>query len=203
MSAEGAIAMAAAKCFALAATDLQEMDAAKQLEVGPLPEELFTTAKEMLASSAGHPPPEVQRLKPGEWTVVIAHEPRDTMAKYKNLPSEERMRYAFVTVPDAAASNGGEEPSKEPSNLNPDKTPGGVIIADMESFLEQVMTDNQGSPARQDLMNFWIGATKEIADEFGVCGKDEIASVLEVMPMYSKLREPRLEMWRKWSYGGR
>lgn len=35
------VAVAAAKCFALAASDLAEPDTAKQVEVGPLPEKLF------------------------------------------------------------------------------------------------------------------------------------------------------------------
>jgi hypothetical protein len=58
--------MAADKFFAFAASDLRETDTAKQVEVAPLPEELFTTAKVMLSSTGGLPAPEVQSLKPGE-----------------------------------------------------------------------------------------------------------------------------------------
>jgi hypothetical protein len=203
MSHEGTIAMAAAKSFALAASDLREMDTAKQLEVGPLAQELFTTAKEMLASSAGPPAPEVREIKPGEWTIIIVHEAREIRAKYEKRPSEERLRYAFISAPDSAASGTGETASVESDDFKAGRAPGEVILADMGSFLERVITDDQGQSDRQDLLKFWDEATKGLADEFRVCGKEEIASVLEVMPEYSKRREPQLNFWHKWSGRGR
>jgi hypothetical protein len=45
MSKESTIGMAAAECFALAASELREKDTTKQVEVAPLPEELFTTGE--------------------------------------------------------------------------------------------------------------------------------------------------------------
>ena len=57
--------------------------------------------------------------------------------------------------------------------------PGSLIIADMESFLEQAVTVE--GPPPQNLLNFWKQATGGLRGEFGVCGGDEIASILEVM----------------------
>jgi hypothetical protein len=67
----------------------------------------------------------------------------------------------------------------------------------MESLLERVMTDDRHNPAQpQDLLDFWNEVTKGLADEFGVCGKEEIASVLKVMPEYFRRQERLLDQWR-------
>ena len=161
--------------------------------MGPLPEVPFTTAREMIASSAGPPAPDVQPLKPREWTIILAHEPRDTMAMYEKRPSEEKLRYAFIT---AASGEGGEAPTGV-EDVTAGRPPDEVIIADMESFLQEVVKDNLDE--RQALHGFWLEATRGLADEFGVCGKEEINSILEAMPEYSKWREPLLEQWRRWT----
>ena len=71
----------------------------------------------------------------------------------------------------------------------------GVVIADMKIFLERVMNDE--ALAQEGLFNFWNEATKGLVDEFGVCGKSEIASILETMPEYSRRRIGRLNEWRR------
>jgi hypothetical protein len=133
--------------------------------VGPLPKELFTNARKMIVRFGRNPRPVVQPLRPGEWTIIIAHEPREMRANMEELPSEERLRYAFVTLPNSATAAVRE-----------------VVIADMKSFLERVMIDIRGPPETQDLLKFWDESTGGLADVFGVCGKEEIASVLEVIP---------------------
>ena len=176
------------------------MSNGEQVEVRPLPEELFTTAKEMLASSAGPPAPELQPLRPGEWTIVIAHEPRDMRAKRQKRPTEERLRYAFLTTSDHAASGESDaatmsSPATRYEGVKAQGGRHGVVIADMKRFLERVMNDDP--LAQEGLLNFWNEATRGLADEFGVCGKEEIASILEVMPEYSRRRIGRLNEWRK------
>jgi hypothetical protein len=169
----------------------------EQVEVHPLPYELYTTAEEMLGSSAGPPAPELQPLRPGEWTIVIAHEPGE------KRPTEERLRYAFLTASDPAASGeSGTATMSSPATQYEDvKVQGGrhgVVIADMKIFLERVMNDDPS--AQEGLINFWNEATSGLADQFGICGKEEIASILEAMPEYSKRRIGRLNKWAKF-YG--
>jgi hypothetical protein len=161
---EVGVAVTAAKCFALAASDVAELDTAKQVEVGPLPEKLFERTKDMNLRDVRRPPPHVQPLRPGEWTIVIAHEPRKRGESRDD--SEEKLRYAFIT----AASSKSKDTLTEIGSL---------IIADMESFLERAVT-TEGPPS-QNLLDFWKQATSGLRGEFGVCGGDEIASILEVM----------------------
>jgi len=168
---EVGVAVAAAKCFALAASDVAELDTAKQVEVGPLPEKLFAMIREVNRWQVLRPPSNVQPLRPGEWTIVIAHEPRKIRESGENGPGEEKLRYAFIT---AASSK-----SKEAPTVIKDMEGGRMIIADMKSFLEQAVT-TEGLPP-QNLLNFWKQATGGLGGEFGVCGGDEIASILEVM----------------------
>jgi hypothetical protein len=86
----------------------------------------------MHASIPEPPAPKVQSLKPGEWTIIIAHESCEVVGpKYANRPSEERMRYAFITALSSGAAAGE------------------VVIADMESFLHRVITQDQGPYERQ------------------------------------------------------
>jgi hypothetical protein len=146
MSQEVGVGVAAARCFALAASDVAELDTAKQVEVGPLPEKLFAMIRDMNRWHVLRPPPNVQPLRPGEWTIVIAHEPR--------------------------TPTGFED-------TEVGRVPGSLIIADMESFLERAVTTE--GPPPQNLLNFWKQATGGLRGEFGVCGGDEITSILEVM----------------------
>ena len=174
------VADAAAKCFALAASDLAEPDTAKQVEVGPLPERLFAGISNMNGCS----PPSVQPLRPGEWTVVIAHEHR----KFRESSEDgEKLRYAFIT----AASSKSKEAPTGIKDTEVGRVPGNLIIADMESFLERTVT--VGDPPPQNLLNFWKQATGGLRGEFGVCGGDEIASILEVMLGEPGGEETRLE----------
>jgi hypothetical protein len=180
-----------------------EVSNGEQVEVRPLPEELFTTAMEMLACSAGPPAPEVQPLRPGEWTIVIAHEPGETFAKREERPTEERLRYAFLTASDPAASGESDtatitsptSPAIQHEDVMAQGGRGEVVIADMKIFLERVMNDEALS--QEGLVNFWDQATKGLVDEFGVCGESEIASILEAMSEYSRRRIGRLNEWRK------
>jgi hypothetical protein len=177
-----------------------EVSNGEQVEVHPLPEKLFTAAREMLSISPGPPAPELQPLRPGEWTIIIAHEPRETRAKLGKRPTEERLRYAFLTASDPAASGESDTATiSSPATQHEDvKAQGGcpeVVIADMKIFLERVMNDNP--LAQEGLVNFWNEATRGLVDEFGVCGKSEIASILEAMSEYSR---QRLNKWRKF-YG--
>jgi hypothetical protein len=174
-SHEVGVAAAAAKCFALAASDLAELDTAKQVEVGPLPEKLFDMMRDMNRCDVRRPPPNVQPLRPGEWTIVIAHEPRKIRDSAEEHPGEEKLRYAFIT----AASSKSKETPTGIEDTDVGRVPGSLIIADMESFLEQAVTIE--GPPPQNLLNFWKQATSGLRGEFGVCGGDEIASILEVM----------------------
>jgi hypothetical protein len=175
MSQEVGVAVAAAKCFALAASDLAELDTAKQVEVGPLPEKLFAMMRDMNCCDVRRPPPNVQPLRPGEWTIVIAHEPRKIRKSSEDRPGEEKLRYAFIT----AASSKSKETPTGIEDTEVGRVPGSLIIADMESFLERAVTIE--GPPPQNLLNFWKQATGGLRGEFGVCGGDEIASILEVM----------------------
>ena len=175
------------------------MSNGEQVEVHPLPEELFTTAREMLASSAGPPAPELQPLRPGEWTIVIAHEPSETIAKRQKRRTEERLRYAFLTASDPAASGESDtatitSPAIQHEDVMAQGGRGEVVIADMKIFLERVMNDE--ALAQESLGNFWDEATKGLVDEFRVCGELEIASILEAMSEYSRRRIGRSNKWR-------
>jgi hypothetical protein len=177
-----------------------EVSNGEQVEVHPLPEELFTIATEMYASSAGPPAPDLQPLRPGEWTIIIAHEPGDTSAKREKRPSGERLRYAFLTASDPAASGESDTATiTSPATQHEDVMAQGgrheVVIADMKIFLERVMNDE--ALAQEGLVNFWNEATKGLVDEFGVCGKSEIASILEAMSEYSRRQIHRLNKWRR------
>ena len=132
--------------------------------MGPLPEELFTTAREMIWRRDREARAVIQPLRPGEWTIIVAHEPAEWKAKEEGRPSEEKLRYAFVTLPNSTTASVRE-----------------VVIADMKSFLERVMIDVRGPPETEDLLHFWNESMEGLADVFGVCGKEEIASVLEAM----------------------
>jgi hypothetical protein len=175
MSNEVGVAVAAAKCFALAASGLAELDPAKQVEVGPLPEKLFARMRDMNRWEFHRPPPGVQLLRPGEWTIVIAHEPRKIRVSSEDSPGDEKLRYAFIN----AASSKSKEAPTGIEDTEVGRVPGNLIIADMESFLERTVTIEDPPP--QNLLNFWKQATGGLRGEFGVCGGDEIASILEVM----------------------
>jgi hypothetical protein len=175
MNQEVGVGVAAARCFALAASDIAELDTAKQVEVGPLPEKLFAMIRDMNRWRVLRPPPNVQPLRPGEWTIVMAHEPRKMGERREDRPGEEKLRYAFIT----AASSGSKDTPTGFEDTEVGRVPGSLIIADMESFLEQAVTT--GGPPSQDLLNFWKQATGGLRGEFGVCGEDEITSILEVM----------------------
>jgi hypothetical protein len=175
MSDEVGVAVAAAKCFALATSDLAELDPAKQVEVGPLPEKLFARMRDMNRREFRRPPPGVQPLRPGEWTIVIAHEPRKIRVSSEDSPGDEKLRYAFIN----AASSKSKEAPTGIEDTEVGRVPGNLIIADMESFLERTVTIED--PPLQNLLNFWKQATGGLRGEFGVCGGDEIASILEVM----------------------
>ena len=172
ISQEAGVAVAAAKCFALAASDLAELDTAKQVEVGPLPEKLFAMMRDMNNRTVGRPPPNVQPLRPGEWTIVIAHEPRKIRENSEERPGEEKLRYAFITT----ASSKSKETPTGIEDTEVGRVPGSLIIADMESFLERAVTIE--GPPPQDLLDFWKQATNGLGGEFGVCGGDEIANIL-------------------------
>jgi|SRR5256885_2887883 len=105
--------------------------------------------------------------------VIIAHESRDELAKFKKRPSEEKLRCAFST----AASGEGKEASAAVDDVKVRRSPDEVRTADMESFLQQVMDDN--SEQRQALHSLWLEAARGLVNEFGVCGN---GSILEVMP---------------------
>jgi hypothetical protein len=169
------VAVAAAKCFALAASDLAEPDTAKQVEVGPLPEKLFARMRDMNRYDVCRPPPSVQPLRPGEWTIVIAHEPRKIRESSEDGPGEEKVRYAFITV----ASSKSKEAPTGIEDTEVGRVPSNLIIADMESFLDRTVTTE--GPPPENLLNFWKQATGGLGHELGVCGGDEIASILEVM----------------------
>jgi hypothetical protein len=171
LNEEESVAKVAAKCFALAASDLAEPDMAKQVEVGPLPERLFA----WISNGNRCPPPSVQPLRPGEWTIVIAHEHRKSRWSSEDGPGEEKLRYAFIT----AASSKSKEAPTGIKDTEVGRVPGNLIIADMESFLERTVTIEDPPP--QNLLNFWKQVTGGLRGEFGVCGGDEIASILEVM----------------------
>jgi hypothetical protein len=175
MSQEAGVAVAAAKCFALAAPDLAELDTAKQVEVSPLPEKLFARMRDMNRCDVRRPPPDVQPLRPGEWTIVIAHEPRKIGGSGEDRPDEGKLRYAFIT----AASSKSKEAPTGIEDTEVGRVPGSLIIADMESFLERAVIVE--GPPPQNLLNFWKKATGGLRGEFGVCGGDEIASILELM----------------------
>jgi hypothetical protein len=141
----------------------------EQVEVHPLPKELFTTAA-----------PDLQPLRPGEWTIIIAHEPPEC----GEHPSEEMLRYAFLTASDPAAPSESDttitsSPATEYEDITAPGGRHGVVIADMKVFLERVM--NNDPLAQEALLNFWNEATRGLADRFGVCGKVEMVSVLEAM----------------------
>jgi len=174
---EVGVAVTAAKCFALAASDVAELDPAKQVEVGPLPQKLFAVVRQMDRWEVYQTLANVQPLRLGEWTIVIAHEPRKRGESSEDCRGEEKLRYAFIT----AASSKSKDTSTGIEDTKAWWVPGGVIIADMESFLEQSVTT--GGPPSQDLLNFWKQATGGLRGEFGVCGGDEIASILRVMLM--------------------
>jgi hypothetical protein len=175
MNQEVGVGVAAARCFALAASDIAELDTAKQVEVGPLPEKLFAMIRDMNRWRVLRPPPNVQPLRPGEWTIVLAHEPRKMGERREDRPGEEKLRYAFIT----AASSGSNDTPTGFEDTEVGRVPGSLIIADMESFLERAVTTE--GPPPQNLLNFWKQATGGLRGEFGVCGEDEITSILEVM----------------------
>jgi hypothetical protein len=175
MSREVGVAVAAAKCFAFAARDLAELDTAKQVEVGPLPEKLFAMIRDINCCDVRRPPRNAQPLRPGEWTIVIAHEPRKIKESSEDHPDEGKLRYAFITT----ASSKSKEAPTGIEDTEVGRAPGGLITADMESFLERAVTTE--GPPPQNLLNFWKQATGGLRGEFGVCGGDEIASILELM----------------------
>ena len=172
---EVGVAVTAAKCFALAASNVAELDTAKQVEVGPLPQKLFAVVRQMDRWEVYQTPANVQPLRPGEWTIVIAHEPRKRGESSEDCHGEEKLRYAFIT----AASSKSKDTPTEIEDAEVGRVPGSLIIADMESFLERVVTTE--GPLSQNLLNFWKQATGGLRGEFGVCGGDEIASILKVM----------------------
>jgi hypothetical protein len=172
---EAGVAVAAAGCFALAASDLAELDTAKHVEVGPLPEKLFAMIRDTDRCGVRSPLPNVQPLRPDEWTIVIAHEPRKTRESSEDRPDEGKLRYAFIT----AESSKSKEAPTGTEDTEVGRVPDSLIIADMESFLERAATTE--GPPPQDLLNFWKQATGRLRDEFGVCGGDEIASIFQAM----------------------
>ena len=175
MNEEVGVAVTAAKCFALAASDVAELDTAKQVEVGPLPGKLFAVIRDMVPWESPQAPPDVQPLRPGEWTIVIAHEPGKRGEGSEDRRGEKKLRYAFIT----AASSKSKDIPTEIEDMEVGRVPGSLIIADMESFLERAVTTE--GPPPQKLLDFWKQATSGLRGEFGVCGGDEIASILEVM----------------------
>lgn len=145
---------------------------------------------------SGAPPPSIQNLKHGEWTLVIVH---------KGHPGTKELRYAFITTPTLGASalkasdtipegeccnyqetqiNG--EPSAETDTDQARSIPK-VTIADMKSFLEKVVPEGQNPSGAQKLYKHWLEQTKVFVTEgFGVCDEQEIDGIIEEMTTYSK-----------------
>ena len=163
--------------------------------------------------SSGAPPPRLQNLKQGEWTVVIAHEVRDA---YEEHPAAGKLRYASITTPTLGATaftalatrpedelcDGQERQCSGKSVADTDtdqgwSIPKAVTVADMKSFLEQVATEGQSPSGAQELYNYWLEHTKEFApDGFGVCGKQEIDSIIQAMTTYEEEREKLIQRFR-------
>lgn len=152
---------------------------------------------------SGEPPPGIQDLKHGEWTVVIAHEVVNSFARYQGHPAIQKLRYAFITTPTLQASAlkaSAALPDDECCNYqeaqlngvpsadtDTGQAPMAVTIADMKSFLENVATDGQSASEAQKLYKYWLEQTQEFATEgFGVCDEQEIDGIIQAMTTYSK-----------------
>ena len=173
--------------------------------MSPLPKLLYCSAREMAVTTRSSPAPEVQALKPGQWTIIVAYEPSAVETRYYGRPIRNKLRYAFVTAANPVEDGTGRGTTSVVANDGLATVTGeghDVVIADMKTFLEQVMKDHDDDTTAQAgrLLANWTEETNGIVDEFGVCGKDEMASVLDVWPKYSKRRKAVLKERRRWNF---
>jgi hypothetical protein len=159
------------------------------------------------------PPPSIQNLKHGEWTLVIVREALDAVEGH---PATEKLRYAFITTPtletsalkasatlpesefcDYQETQLSGEPSAETDTDHVWSIPKVVTIADMKSFLEKVVPEDQSPSGAQKLYKHWLDQTKAFATEgFGVCDEQEIDGIIQEMTTYSERQEERIQRSR-------